>query len=161
MLSNINCTVSKYRTIDGTCNDRYHRGSAFTPLTRLLKPAYADGIEAPRQGKNGRLLPSAKEVSLNAHKPEYSVNPTFTVMVAAFGQFLDHDITATAVSQGSNGKPLSCCSSTLPMHPECFPVVMDVDDANLCMEFVRSAPAPQCKLSHREQLNQASIIVRI
>jgi len=45
-------------------------------------------------------LPSAREVSVTVHRPIYAEDPNFTVMLAVWGQFLDHDITATALSQG-------------------------------------------------------------
>lgn len=87
-------------------------------------------------------------------------------MLAVWGQFLDHDITATALSQTSNGSPISCCDDhgffRKDPHPECFPVHLDSHDPfyrdyNVsCMEFVRSAPAPTCRLGTREQLNQAT-----
>jgi len=37
---------SKYRTLDGSCNDPYNPnlGRAFTDYRRLARPAYADGI---------------------------------------------------------------------------------------------------------------------
>lgn len=65
-----------------------------------MNPDYADGITAPRQSHTGRPLPSAREVSLTIHRPSYSIDPHFTVMLAVYGQFLDHDITATALNQG-------------------------------------------------------------
>lgn len=45
-------------------------------------------------------LPSARLISIGVHRPSYSSDPNFTVMLAVFGQFLDHDITATALNQG-------------------------------------------------------------
>jgi hypothetical protein len=91
------------------------------------------------------------------HNPSASSNPAFTVMLAVFGQFLDHDITATALSQGVNGSFIACCPPSKG-HPECFSVQVEAGDPDLtgrmCMDFVRSAPAPQCKLGPREQLNQ-------
>lgn len=47
----------------------------------------------------------------------------------------------------SNGEPIECCDSEKLRHPECFPVVLTLDDPYLqqenltCMNFVRSAPA--------------------
>ncbi|XP_057340597.1 peroxidase [Microplitis mediator] len=160
------CNVpSRYRTLDGTCNDPINRGAAFTPYSRSLPPDYADGIEAPRVAKSGKPLPSAREISLRAHTPASSSNPSFTVMLAVFGQFLDHDITATAISQGTNGSSFSCCSPDNIGHPECFPVFVGPGDpvydvaGSKCMEFVRSAPAMQCKLGPRQQLNQVSSFI--
>ncbi|XP_018395228.1 PREDICTED: thyroid peroxidase-like [Cyphomyrmex costatus] len=156
------CKTGKYRTIDGSCNRPRSWGASMMPFRRCLPSDYADGIESPRKARSGNELPSAREVSLKVHKPSASSNPSFTVMLAVFGQFLDHDITATALSQGVNGSFLSCCSPLGRQHPECFPVQVEAGDTEYdltgktCMDFVRSAPAPQCKLGPREQLNQKS-----
>ncbi|KAI4493627.1 hypothetical protein M0804_001803 [Polistes exclamans] len=161
---NVNCTIGKYRSFDGTCNRPKQRGSALMPFKRLLSADYADGIDSPRRARSGNELPSAREVSLKVHKPSPSSNPSFTVMLAVFGQFLDHDITATAISQGVNGSSISCCPPSVG-HPECFPVSVGSGDpvydvtGKTCMEFVRSAPAPQCKIGPREQLNQVTAFI--
>ncbi|KAI4504208.1 hypothetical protein M0802_000679 [Mischocyttarus mexicanus] len=160
----MNCTVGKYRNFDGTCNRPKQQGSALMPFRRLIPADYANGIDSPRKARSGNELPSAREVSLKVHKPSPSSNPSFTVMLAVFGQFLDHDITATAISQGVNGSSISCCPPSVG-HPECFPVsvgsgdpIYDVTEKT-CMEFVRSAPAPQCKIGPREQLNQVTAFI--
>lgn len=85
-------------------------------------------------------------------------------MLAIWGQFLDHDMTATALNQKADGGTISCCNTNTFTHPECFPVQLDPSDPfvryNLtCMEFVRSAPAPTCCLGPREQLNQVSSFI--
>ena len=160
--TNITCRPRKFRTYDGTCNNPNQWGSAMSPYRRILPPAYADGISSPRKAVSGKSLPSAREVSLKVHPPSPSANPSFTVMLAVFGQFLDHDITATAASRGINGSSLSCCPP-VNKHPECFPVEVGPGDpvydvgGKSCMEFVRSAPAPQCKIGPRQQLNQVII----
>lgn len=159
------CKPGKYRTIDGSCNRPTGWGIGMTPFRRALPPDYADGIASPRKARSGRELPSAREISLKVHKPSASSNPSFTVMLAVFGQFLDHDITATALSQGVNGSSIACCSPLGRQHPECFPVPVAAGDpvydltGKTCMDFVRSAPAPRCKLGPREQLNQVSAFI--
>lgn len=85
-------------------------------------------------------------------------------MLAVWGQFLDHDITATALSQGENGRTISCCNNRASKHPECFPVLLDANDPyyqyNIsCMEFVRSAPAVTCHFGPREQMNQVTSFI--
>lgn len=88
-------------------------------------------------------------------------------MLAVWGQFLDHDITATALNQGQNGEPIECCNGNhnLTRHPECFPVEIGPEDPFYkqyrvtCMNFVRSAPARKGKLGPREQMNQASAFI--
>lgn len=85
-------------------------------------------------------------------------------MLAVWGQFLDHDITATALSKNADGKSISCCINRNIVHPECFPVLIDENDPlkseNItCMEFVRSAPTPTCCLGPREQMNQVTAFI--
>lgn len=85
-------------------------------------------------------------------------------MLAVWGQFLDHDITSTASSRNRNGGLVSCCDAVVS-HPECFPVKISKEDPyysfrNItCMNFVRSAPAPNCCLGPREQMNQVSAFI--
>ncbi|KAK3908609.1 Chorion peroxidase [Frankliniella fusca] len=161
------CPATPYRSADGSCNNVKHPrtwGVAMRPFRRAMPPAYMDGVSQPRGVAQG--LPSAREVSLGVHRPLYRNDPDFTVMLAVWGQFLDHDITATALSQAADGSAISCCD--LPpeeQHPECFPVRLAAGDPYYhkynvtCMEFVRSAPAPTCSLGQREQLNQASSFI--
>lgn len=162
-LNHINCNeTDKYRTYDGSCNHPMNHGAAFTCYKRSLPPAYADGLSAPRIAKSGKSLPSARKISLRVHSPSPSSNPSFTVMLAVFGQFIDHDITATAISLGKNSSSFACCPANKSKHPECFPVNLGPGDpaydiiGERCMEFVRSAPAIQCKIGPRQQLNQVN-----
>lgn len=50
---------------------------------------------------DGTDLPSANIVANQIHRPSYAEDRNFTVMLAVWGQFMDHDITATALSRGS------------------------------------------------------------
>ncbi|XP_014205752.1 peroxidase-like [Copidosoma floridanum] len=164
---NVYCPVyaARYRKFDGSCNHPDQLGMALTPFQRTLPPDYADGIDAPRIGVFGNPLPSARKVSLKVHTPLPSSNPSFTVMLAVFGQFLDHDLTATAISQGRNGSSLTCCPPNGGSHPECFSVEVGPGDPvfdltnTTCLEFIRSAPAPQCKVGSRQQLNQVTSFI--
>lgn len=159
----------RYRTANGTCNNKWKPeefGVAMRPFRRHLNPDYADGIGAPRKSINGRELPTAREVSLGVHRPTYQTDPHFTVMLAVWGQFLDHDITATAAVQGQDGQPIECCGEgDEPKHPECFPVRLGPGDPYFdkynmtCMNFVRSAAASTGHLGPRQQLNQATAFI--
>lgn len=137
----------------------------FIDLCRALNPDYSDGIASPRHSHFLVELPSAREVSISVHRPSYASDPKFTVMLAVFGQFLDHDITATALSQGPDGEAIDCCNENVEQHPECFPVKLGAGDPNFdlynvtCMNFVRSAPAPTDRFGPREQMNQASAFI--
>ncbi|XP_071454888.1 uncharacterized protein [Hetaerina americana] len=166
------CPPLRYRTMDGTCNNLVHPdwGVAMRPLRRVLPPDYSDGISSPRVAKDGSGLPSARDVSLTVHRPIYRNDPHFTVMLAVWGQFFDHDITATALSKSNDGAAISCCTSdgmmaTENVNPACYPVVLSPEDPYYadygitCMNFVRSAPAPICNLGSREQLNQITSFI--
>lgn len=130
-----------------------------------LNPDYGDGISSPRKSHTGGSLPSARNVSLTVHRPSYAIDPDFTMMTAVFGQFLDHDITATALNQGQDNEPIDCCIENTELHPECFPVILGPGDPNFdlynitCMNFIRSAPAPTEHFGPRQQLNQASAYI--
>ncbi|XP_049961570.1 uncharacterized protein LOC126481680 isoform X1 [Schistocerca serialis cubense] len=158
------CVATPFRSLDGTCNNLQHPqswGVAYRPFRRILPPDYGDGVSSPRRASDGSELPSAREVSLSVHRPLYKDDPRFTVMFAVWGQFMDHDITATAISQSANGSALSCCHPG-ELSPECFPVPLAAGDPQFdqfnvtCMEFVRSAPAPTCSFGPREQMTQVS-----
>uniref|UniRef100_A0A182QP98 Uncharacterized protein n=1 Tax=Anopheles farauti TaxID=69004 RepID=A0A182QP98_9DIPT len=159
---------ARYRTANGTCNNKEHPveyGVAMIPFRRQLNPDYGDGISSPRSSVDGSELPSARQVSLDVHRPSYHSDPNFTVMLAVWGQFLDHDITSTALNQGVNGKPIECCDPGQPQHPECFPVPLGPGDPYYhqynvtCMNFVRSVPAPTGHFGPRQQLNQATAFI--
>ncbi|KAJ8918520.1 hypothetical protein NQ315_015227 [Exocentrus adspersus] len=158
---------SKYRSLNGSCNNLKHPetyGVSYTAFRRHLPPDYADGISKPRVSQNGTPLPSSRVVSLEIHPPLQITDSKFSVMLAIWGQFLDHDMTATASSRKANQETISCCNYNGVTHPECFPVLLESYDPftknNVtCIEFVRSAPAPTCCLGPREQLNQVSAFI--
>merc|ERR1712029_901999 len=57
---NIKCdSESKYRTIDGCCNNlkKSNLGAPFAPFTRLILPDYDDGVGLPRGGLTSSRLP--------------------------------------------------------------------------------------------------------
>ncbi|XP_058457785.1 myeloperoxidase-like [Malaya genurostris] len=159
---------ARYRTNNGTCNNKkfpFLYGITMLPFRRQLTPDYADGVASPRATVDGKELPSARQISLEIHRPSYRNDPNFTVMLAVWGQFLDHDITSTALNQGVGGKAIECCDPSQPRHPECYPVPLGPGDPYYheynvtCMNFVRSIPAPTGHFGPREQLNQATAFI--
>ena len=58
------------------------------------------GISEPRKSTKNEPLPSARKISRFIHRPVYRNDVNFTVMLAVWGQFIDHDMTATALSKG-------------------------------------------------------------
>ncbi|XP_069110183.1 peroxidase-like protein [Argopecten irradians] len=141
--------LNVYRTADGSCNNIANPswGKSFTPQTRFLQAKYDDGIGSPRQkARNGGILPSARKVSNLVFKansgPKQS--PDKTVMVMAWGQFVDHDFTKTPIR--------SVC------RPDCFSIKIPYDDHHFnktCMPFSRSTASVSldCMPGQREQLN--------
>ncbi|XP_065359747.1 uncharacterized protein LOC135953697 [Calliphora vicina] len=154
----------RYRTHDGTCNNkrRSRWGAAQMPFNRFLPPEYGDGVDTTRKSADGGPLSSSRFVSLLVHGARDGEAP-LTLMLAQWGQLLDHDLTSTAQPRSINGSVPSCCGSK-DFHPSCFPIKVPLDDPWLsplkvrCLEFLRSAPAQRrdCVLSWREQTNQAT-----
>ncbi|CAM1322530.1 Uncharacterised protein g8147 [Pycnogonum litorale] len=157
----------KFRKADGRCNNLLepNYGQSMQPFHRFIQPDYSDGIQSPRQSMTlNRPLPNPRLVSTtvagrHGNRPSNSAS----LMVMVWGQFLDHDLTHTALSVGFNGSKIRCCNVHFnDRHPECFPIEVSAFDpfyskyGHRCMEFVRSSPVPKrdCTLGPREQINQ-------
>ncbi|KAI8045290.1 uncharacterized protein LOC128252823 [Drosophila gunungcola] len=157
----------RYRTHDGTCNNkrRPRWGAAQMPFNRFLPPEYGDGVDTVRSSADGSTLSSSRFVSLLVHGAREGEAP-LTLMIAQWGQMLDHDLTSTAQPRSINGSIPSCCGGK-DFHPACFPIKVPLDDPWLaplkvrCLEFLRSAPAQRrdCVLSWREQTNQVTSFI--
>lgn len=100
--SNNSCFLTKYRTVNGSCNNLEHPqtwGVAMTPFRRSIPANYSDDVSDPRGGFETEL-PSARDISTMVHRPVHREDNNFSVMLAVWGQFIDHDITATALTRG-------------------------------------------------------------
>ena len=165
----IACYPGRYRSLTGHCNNVEHAdwGSANTPFDRWLIPRYFDRIAEPRRASNGKLLPSARDISLNVHHDDQMGNVShMTTLTTFFGEFIFHDIAQTVQSTGFDGQRIRCCNvpqSDL-MHPDCFPIRVNQKDRLMrqdCLEYVRSLPTirSRCRLGPREQINQVSSFI--
>lgn len=165
---NLTCTPSKYRTIDGSCNNLEHPnwGKTLTSYARALLPQYGDGIDSPKIAKSGGDLPGARLVSYNVAKDRPATSPVLDTLFLAYGQWLDHDLTQVIGSTLPDGGAIVCCDPLLKepqesSHPACFPIIIPEDDPFFsqfgvgCQNFVRTAIAPptDCKLGPRGQVN--------
>lgn len=65
-----------------------------------MAPAFADGMTAPRIASSGNDLPLSRVVSRTMHPDDGFHDHAGTVMVIAWGQFMDHDYTLTATPLG-------------------------------------------------------------
>ena len=163
--------TSKYRTADGSCNNLQNPiwGKSFTPFNRLLPAMYGDGIDSPRRAMSGLPLPNTRVISFTLSPETKTLSKYFTHLLMQWGQFIDHDITRTAIQRTFTGKGILCCNPEFDrnprlLHPSCFPIEVPEDDPfyskfrSTCMNFVRSAPAPStaCSVGPREQLSQST-----
>ncbi|KAK7085338.1 hypothetical protein SK128_027614, partial [Halocaridina rubra] len=123
-----------------------------------------------RQAKDGGDLPSPRVVSNTVHTSTPAESRSYTILLMSWGQFIDHDITATALAKGKNGSSIPCCIPEVIyqpsiLHPECAPIKIPDNDPDYspynqtCMEFTRSASAPRCHFGPREQLNQQTAFI--
>ncbi|XP_011344830.1 peroxidase-like isoform X2 [Ooceraea biroi] len=172
---NVECDeMSKYRSIDGTCNniDNPSWGSAMTAYTRVLFSQYFDGIQEPRHvGQTKKPLPSPRFVSAALSTANDQSDASRTLAMMEWSQFIAHDMAHTPVRKMvSTGKPISCCQpdgdtlSPRHIHPDCSPIsVPDRDPVYgehyvRCMNYVRSLPVlrSECTFGPVEQMNQVS-----
>lgn len=162
---------SKYRTFDGTCNNLENPlwGAAATPFTRMLDPVYYDsnGLSDPVGFPDQPFaphLPSPHLVSkvFFIHLKEGNRNnKRYSHMLMQWGQFLDHDISFTAESEGSEKCFLpNCDGSAVDFEPPCYPIMYP--DGSSCTMFTRSAAACQTdneNITPREQLNTITAFI--
>lgn len=150
-----NCVNSKYRSIDGKCNNLYFPdwGSSFSCQQRLLPPAYKDGISMPRTlSVTGQPLPTPRSLSNFAH-PDVIDYSFYSLLKMLWGQFLNHDIISTSSTQFEEERGIKCCP--VAKHPQCLPIYLDKEDYQMvnfnrtCMNMVRSAPCPLCTLGRK------------
>ena len=173
----------KYRSIDGTCNNIIdsRKGSANTPLKRLLPATYENGFSTPRGWNtsllyNGYKLPPPRQVSTQLIRTnETSNDDRYSHMLMQWGQFIDHDISHTvmalSLNRFSNG--IACRDSCTNDQP-CFPILINnekrphgLGNDRKCMEFVRSAAVCGTgetsliinKLYQREKVNQITSFI--
>lgn len=94
--------TTKYRTLTGWCNNLNfpEYGKSIRAFTRLLAPAYDDGLMSPRsRSVTGSPLPSPRLVSVNIHNDVSAPHVRYSLMMMQWGQFVDHDITHTPVNR--------------------------------------------------------------
>lgn len=65
-----------------------------------MSPRFSDKLSAPKVSVSGQPLPTARVVSRTIHPDEGLHEHAGTVMLVAWGQFMDHDLTLTATPLG-------------------------------------------------------------
>ena len=145
----------RFRTLQGNCNNLKTPvwGSVLQPFRRILPPSYDDQFSSPRiRNVDGEPLPPARSISLSFQNvTTMAYENRLSMLFLSWGQFLDHDLTATATNKAPESTAIPCCEQS-EVHPECFPITIPENDKFYrdkgvqCMDFVRSAAAPQCKI---------------
>lgn len=180
-LPSIRCFRSRYRTVDGTCNNLINPrlGAAGECIPRMLPAEYADKISAPKVSITGRSLPNPRLISLALHSEPSEASPLLTQIFMIYGQFIDHDMTFTPPAQSETGEDIECCPSPQSGRGSqrgstnkrgsrskwCYPIQLSFDDpfyarmGQRCMEFVRSAACLSCTWGQRYQLNEISSFI--
>ena len=149
-----------FRSIDGSGNHltKAAQGQAFTPLIRLLAPAYEDGIDAPRgildlanpPGIGTSRLPNPRDISntVVAQGSRSVLNPLrASDWLWQWGQFIDHDIALEEPTPTSDPFLIPVTSSADPLFNPSFPF----------LPFRRNDPAPGTGAGTgipREQINK-------
>lgn len=173
------CFHSKYRNIDGTCNNLQNPswGAANTGFRRILKPIYENGFSSPvgwNKDKKyfGFTKPSSRLVSTtiistNVTTPDSEISH----MVMQWGQFLDHDLDHATPSISSESWDGIDCKKSCEYAAPCFPIEIPSDDPRVnnrrCIDFVRSSAICGSGMTSvffesiqpREQINQLTSFI--
>uniref|UniRef100_A0A182QQU6 Uncharacterized protein n=1 Tax=Anopheles farauti TaxID=69004 RepID=A0A182QQU6_9DIPT len=173
------CFHSKYRSLDGTCNNYQHPawGSSLTGFQRLLPPVYENGFNSPigwnrTATYNGYRKPSARLVSTGLISTN-TITPDdrITHMVMQWGQFLDHDLDHAIPSVTSESWDGVDCKKTCEYAAPCYPIDIPPGDPRIrnrrCIDFVRSSAVCGSGMTSiffgsvqpREQINQLTAFI--
>lgn len=173
------CFHTKYRTIDGTCNNLQHPmwGASLTGFRRILKPIYENGLSTPVGWTKGLKYrgfekPAARVVSNDLISTE-SITPDtiITHMVMQWGQFLDHDLDHAIPATSLESWEGIDCKKSCAFSPPCFPMEVPQGDPRVkrrrCIDFIRSSSICGSGLTSmfwdtmqpREQINQLTAYI--
>lgn len=158
--------------MDGLCNNLENPtwGATMTPFQRILGPLFGDGINSPRISVTGNDLPLSRVVSRTIHPDDGLHEHAGTVMIIAWGQFMDHDftLTGTPLDPVNRNDPEECCKRPPHLkHPYCNEIRVPDDDYfyrlfNVkCIDFVRAFPSPRagCRLGSRQPFNTLTGVI--
>lgn len=173
------CFHSKYRSIDGMCNNLQnpHWGASNTGFRRILKPIYENGFSTPigwNKDKKyfGFPKPPARLVSTSLiATDEITPDSEITHMVMQWGQFLDHDLDHATPSISSESWDGIDCKKSCEYAAPCFPIEIPPNDPRVnnrrCIDFVRSSAVCGSGMTSvffesvqpREQINQLTSFI--
>lgn len=91
---------------------------------------FSDKLSAPKVSASGSQLPLARVVSRTIHPDEGLHEHAGTVMLVAWGQFMDHDLTLTATPLGKPPPTTLYLTYTYYLQPFCAYVLVCLDPVN-------------------------------
>lgn len=173
------CFHSKYRSIDGVCNNLLNPtwGASYTGFKRILKPIYEDGFSTPIGWNKGVKYygfpkPSSRLVSTKLIKTdEITPDSEITHMVMQWGQFLDHDMDHSLPSVSSESWDGIDCKKSCDYAAPCYPIDVPPGDPRVtnrrCIDFVRTSSICGSGMTSvffdaiqpREQINQLTSFI--
>ncbi|XP_050334425.1 peroxidasin [Bactrocera neohumeralis] len=168
------CYHSRYRSIDGTCNNMKNPwwGASLTAFKRNVKPIYENGFSTPvgwtkKKLYGGFLKPSSRLISTSVITTKrITPDNRITHMVMQWGQFLDHDLDHALPSVSSESWDGIDCKKTCDYAPPCFPIEVPPGDPRIknrrCIDVIRTSSVCGSGMTsvffegvqHREQINQ-------
>ncbi|XP_028040659.1 peroxidase-like isoform X1 [Bombyx mandarina] len=146
------CSKSKYRSIDGSCNNllRPVWGMPQTPYGRLVPYNYGDGVSAWPISRSGNPLPNPRDISLRLFPDRQLIDPIWNLNAQQWGQIITHDMSLTAGIAQSHADRITCCDNNgllaldATTNPFCAPILVPPNDpvhspqGTQCMNFVRT-----------------------
>uniref|UniRef100_A0A2L2Y7L8 Peroxidase n=1 Tax=Parasteatoda tepidariorum TaxID=114398 RepID=A0A2L2Y7L8_PARTP len=156
---------SKYRAIDGSCNNIKNPewGKSEGCLQRILPFDYADRISKPRVSCTGNPLPNPRLVSNVFHQQKHSKKDDLTTAFMEWGQMLAHDLSLNDVfktPESGYNLPIQCCNPGPVINDRCFSLPVPPGDpfypkyGVTCISFARTVPCPVCRAGQRVHWNQ-------
>ncbi|XP_059477617.1 peroxidasin isoform X1 [Neocloeon triangulifer] len=174
------CFHTKYRSLDGTCNNLRHPmwGASLTAFHRLLPSAYENGFNLPIGWTKGQKYfgfekPNARLVSSSLLSTTDITPDHFNShMLMQWGQFLDHDMDHAIPSlSGESYEDGVECKGSCEFASPCYPIQIPEHDLrgrlDKCMDFVRSSAICGSggtsvlfdSVNPREQINQLTSFI--
>ncbi|XP_054713172.1 peroxidase-like [Uloborus diversus] len=156
---------SKYRTIDGSCNNLRNPtwGKSDICLRRVLPFDYADRISYPRISCTKKPLPNPRVISNVFHREIRPKSDPLTTHFMEWGQMLAHDLTLNDLFKSPESgytAPIDCCSQGPHISDMCYSFPVPPNDPFYpkfgvsCINQVRSMPCHQCSSTKRIHWNQ-------
>ncbi|XP_047531576.1 peroxidase isoform X1 [Vanessa atalanta] len=145
------CLKSRYRTIDGSCNNLFKPalGTPQTPYGRLVEYKYGDGVSSFPTSVTGKDLPNARVISSFLFPDKKLVDPIWNLNAQQWGQIITHDMSLTAGIAQSHKDTVTCCDDNGQLAPDaatnplCAPILFPLNDpvhpqGSQCINFVRT-----------------------